>query len=301
MTEDFSEIKWFLCEIEKKYPFFKKSKEYIDLNFKKNYLEFSNVILKDYFGNDVEKKSKAIDSFIKYSNEFLFLQVKLKKTGRYLYQTFSEIEENVYQSKLMDDYYLDGLLLSQFFWPNHYKILEHLQCHVANSSYSSVLDAPCGSGLQAAVIASEIPGAKIDCVDLSPFSLNFTRRLIDGLGMGHKSLTYKVQNIFDTTGKYDFICCGELLEHLESPTTLLATLKSLLNQDGRIYLTTAIYAAAIDHLYLFHSVKEVRDMIKEFFYIESEIILPVSLKQFNEEIVDEPINYAAILKHRCVE
>jgi len=87
----------------------------------------------------------------------------------------------------------------------------------------------------------------------------------------------------------------EQLEHVEKPDELISKLSFLLKDDGRIFLTTAIYAAAVDHIHLFHNVADVRNSVKGNFKIDSELSLPVSLQDYDEGMNNVSINYACLL------
>ena len=79
-----------------------------------------------------------------------------------------------------------------------------------------------------------------------------------------KYLLSILSDIFDYEPdiSYDFITLGEVLEHVEDPDKLLLKLKSLLSENGRIYITVPTNAPAIDHIFLFKNSNEIRDLIK---------------------------------------
>ena len=91
--------------------------------------------------------------------------------------------------------------------------------------------------------------------------------------------------------------CGEFLEHLEDPLGCLKKLNRLLKDDGKLFLTVAVYAAMIDHIYLYRSAQEVRNHIIEAgFKIEKELVQTVFDKDSSDpEKENIPISYAAIL------
>ena len=102
----------------------------------------------------------------------------------------------------------------------------------------------------------------------------------------------------DFEEKYDFITMGEVLEHVIHPEKLLIKLKQLLNPKGRIYISTCVNCPAIDHVYHFKKVEEIREMIQACgLKIESELVLPVEELPM-EEIVRKKvtINYCSILQ-----
>ena len=54
-----------------------------------------------------------------------------------------------------------------------------------------------------------------------------------------------------------------MLEHLEEPLPALKILYGLLAPGGRIFVNAPVNSPAPDHLYLFRTPEEVRDMVKE--------------------------------------
>ena len=54
---------------------------------------------------------------------------------------------------------------------------------------------------------------------------------------------------------------GEVLEHVEDPVALLTRLRTLLNDNGIIFITAPTNSPAIDHIYLFRNAQEIREVI----------------------------------------
>lgn len=286
--------------INKNYPLFLKTGEYILKSFDDKYLSFCEGIL-----SILRKKCRteinfmnSQKAFIRYSHEYLLLQSKLLREGRYLYSSFDEVNSNVYQTEKMREYYLDGLLLSQILWPNHYRIGQYFirQRNLTNLS-SAVLDAPSGSGIYSYLIARYFRFGRLDSLDISPYAKAYTERLLRHCLSGTGKITLKTGDIRGLKDKegFDFIVCGELLEHMENPGGLLKKLSCLLKDKGTLFLTTAVYAAAIDHIYLFNNVNEARRLIAKYFRIRSELILPISTDEYRPQMDKVPLNYACIL------
>jgi 2-polyprenyl-3-methyl-5-hydroxy-6-metoxy-1,4-benzoquinol methylase len=286
------------------YPSFSKTENYIKINFDELYLkEFEELIC--YFVRDAIDEQdfhriirSKIESFIRYSHEFTVLQLKLNKSKSYQYNSFEEVKSAVYNNPMMNDYYLDGLALSQYLWPNHYKMNRFLINGIARLySLGNVLDAPCGPGIQSWLVRRHSNIRSMTLCDLSLFSVDYSRKLHSSSNLAG---TFRClhSGIEECKGEFDFIINGELLEHLEDPISMLESLDRLLKNDGIIYLTTAIFAAAIDHIYMFRSAREVREMLETHFVVKSELVLPVSLSPYREDMYDEPINYACFLKRR---
>jgi len=99
------------------------------------------------------------------------------------------------------------------------------------------------------------------------------------------------------TEKFDKIMCGEFLEHVEDPVGILTKLNQLLKDDGKLFLTAAVWAAHIDHIYLYNNAEEVRNHIRKAgFLIEKELVQASFEKdEADPEKSKIPVSYAAIL------
>ncbi|MEK6809669.1 MAG: methyltransferase domain-containing protein [Nanoarchaeota archaeon] len=246
---------------------------------------------------DMGLYDKAIQDFIDLSIEFIVLQSELEKTGRYKYNNFEEVEKSILENKdIMPGRYLNGLLFSQAFWLNHYKFVEFFkERFCVSKSGGSVLEVPIGTGLFLSEFMKKNEGWTFKGFDLSTFSVNFAVKYISI--NNDRSAEISKKNLFDIeeNNKFDKIICGELMEHLDDPRKLLLKLKNLLKNDGEIFLTTVVWLAHIDHIYLFRSVDEIREMVEPFFDIKEELILPLEQAKVSDVT---PINYAVILKHK---
>ena len=287
--------------LDARYVLFRKTAQHILAHFDDAYLAWCEVL----FGM-VDRRQPGhsgleagLKAFIRYSNEFLKLQARLNREGRYLHASFAEVNRTVYQSPLMDQYYLDGLFLSQVLWPNHYRMgLFFRDCAGCVNLDSEVLDVPSGTGIYSRIIKTDFRFKRLLSVDISDHSRRYTEYVLSSCPSAAGFVQVERQDLFEIEGesRFDFISCGELLEHVESPPAFLAQLDRLLKPTGTLFLTTAIYAAAIDHIWLFRNVAEVREMLRPRFHTVSELVLPVSLNEYQPDMDREPINYACVLR-----
>ena len=246
---------------------------------------------------DLETYDQAIQDFIDLSVEFIVLQSELEKTRRYKYHNFEEVEKSILENKdIMPGRYLNGLLFSQAFWLNHCKIIKFFkERFCVSNKQGKVLEVPIGTGIFLSEFMQKNEKWTFKGKDLSTFSVNFATKYIS-INNG-KNADISKKNLFDIeeNNKYDKIICGELMEHLDDPKKLLLKLKNLLKNEGEIFLTTVVWLAHIDHIYLFKSVDEIRKMVEPFFVIKEELILPLEQAKVSDVM---PINYAVILKHK---
>lgn len=280
---------------------YEKSFSYIMKNFDEEYLKFSEELISNIkrMGKFHKEETHGLDAFIKFSYEFLFQQTEFVKRGFYQNSSFKVVADTVYFDETIMMPYMEGLLYSQIFWPNHYKIGRYFLTHLASmKNVSLVMDVPIGAGIFVYYMIKHLSFKRLDAFDISSHAVDFSNIFLNKSSFQLDNVHISSRNVFDLTGEkeYDLIVCGELIEHLENPRDMLVKLKTLLNNEGVIFLTTAIFAAAADHIYLFNNLTEVRNMLNEEFEIISEYILPLSLNDYHPQMDKEAINYACVLK-----
>ena len=289
--------------LQNKTFFFKKSlPKLIQTNFN---FELAERLCKtglNLFNNDQNLYYKKLDELIDMSLRFLKLQIKLEKTGKYLYSSFDEVKEDY--AKNVDNEgpdYLWGLYFSEIFWKIHHGFTNFFLKDFLHKEPETglVLEIPCGTGFFMTEFLRINPEWHAVGVDLEDASINFTRNILKANNISTSSYTIIKDDFFkyQPKEKFDKIICGEFLEHLEDPLSALKKLSEMLKDDGKIFLTAAVWAAHIDHIYLYEKPQEVRDQIIEAnLRIEKELVQSVFEKEGEEmEKGKIPISYAAIL------
>jgi cyclopropane fatty-acyl-phospholipid synthase-like methyltransferase len=100
--------------------------------------------------------------------------------------------------------------------------------------------------------------------DLSRFALGYTERMIKTFGATNRYKT-NLQDIIENppSPPADFIINVEVLEHLPGPVNFLKALNRMLAPGGLGMITAAVTAPNADHIYLYNSVDEVADQVRE--------------------------------------
>ncbi|MFA5880410.1 MAG: class I SAM-dependent methyltransferase [Candidatus Margulisiibacteriota bacterium] len=307
-------------EIEKKYPYFYKTHLYLKDNiFYKNVLETSDDIAIDYelaekLCYDAFKLCqfnweiyfKKLFNLLEINIEFLKLQASLEETGKYLYTSFNEVEENVYKSKDNNQSrgvnYLWGLYFTQIFWVTHHRVLKFFIDEFINNNKDGgvCLEAPSGNGVFLTHFLINNKNWQGIAVDLSDTSIDFTKKMLnlDEISQERVKIIKGDINEYQSDIKFDRIICGEFLEHVEDPLAILKKLNSLLADDGKLFLTTVAWTAFIDHIYLYRNVNEIKKHIFQGgFKINKELIQNIFDKDKNNPDQDKKaILYAAVLE-----
>lgn len=273
-----SEIEYIIKRVEELNPLHSKK---LKRNLKSTSQEYDNrassffrkyIQLLNEQGKDLDY---AVDCYLKMIADVNFESVKFFETGQYSSKSFDEVNARVYGNPEIMTYYMHGLLMSQFLWVHHFDILLYFNKLIQKNKNNihNYLEVGGGHGLYI-LEAIQLLGDnhRFDLVDISESSLNIAKKMI-----GNSNVNYILSDIYKYSPdvKYDLITMGEVLEHVEDAVGLLVKLRSLINKDGKIYITTPTNAPAIDHIYLFRNPEEIRKVIHDAgLIIEEELIIP---------------------------
>lgn len=250
---------------------------------------------------DTDQRQKAALAYNKMCKDFLSEQIKFKRTGEYSCFDAAVASEHVYDDPEVMRYYMVGLLLSYIFWPNHYELFKFFKNNFPTTAPQNYLEVGVGHGLFTSTMIKQYPGIHPSIVDISATSIKTAKEVLKSFGVNPDAISF-VHNDYlkvDIKQKFDFIIMGEVLEHVNDAPLFMKKTKELLAPGGRIYLSTAANSPALDHVYRFHNVKEMRDMMTSHgLRIVKDLALAsenVPESDWEKELVT--INYCAILEH----
>ena len=185
----------------------------------------------------------------------------LLRNGTYRYSSFEEVNNRVYSNPDIMEYHTIGLLFLEIVNPENYAKLNFFR-EILNEHRNEIKDyfeIGGGHGLytwEASKILNE--NTPINFLDISETSLEIASHFLNNLKINFiKSdiLLYK------TNDKFDFIVLGSVLEHVEKPLDLLIKIRDLLSQGGKFCLTVPVNDPAIDHIYLFKNIDEIKQLL----------------------------------------
>jgi len=304
-------------DLIERYPYFVRTSEFLEKSsffFKKtlqririlhpNY-EWAEKTCRDAFelcGRDWQAYLGNAYKLVDFSVEFLRLQALLEKTGRYYCANFREVEEKVYNNKdrtLRGAPYMWALYFSQVFWETHHRVFKFFLSDFVSTKQEQghALEVPLGTGI---FVTHFLLGNRLwkgVGVDLGDTAIDFTKSLLALNNIGPTRMTVLKEDLYRYKSDfgYERIMCGEFLEHVEDPLAALKKLHSLLNPKGKVFVTVAVWASMIDHIFLYKSAEEVRAHIRAAdFTIEKELVQNV-FESGRPEQKKTPINYCAIL------
>jgi 2-polyprenyl-3-methyl-5-hydroxy-6-metoxy-1,4-benzoquinol methylase len=241
-------------------------------------------------------------AYLSLCKEMLAEQVHFLKTGRYSAESATVVGKTIYQDDARMRNYVLGLAVSQFLWPNHYEIWKYFSAVIRGlrGCVRTYLEVGAGHGLFLAEAIRCFPESAFEVVDISAGSLTLCRailrHLVDppaNLRFSHADFTTRSER----TRTFDFVVMGELLEHVDDPLHLLRTARAILAKDGKLFLTTCSNCPAVDHVYLFRDLDDIRNVIRlANFNITDERSWPIGNSPTASGTVQLGHNYAAVLR-----
>ncbi|HIG25038.1 MAG TPA: class I SAM-dependent methyltransferase [Acidimicrobiia bacterium] len=250
---------------------------------------------------DPLRGESSIEAFAITSLDFLRLQARFLKTGKYAMESAEDLH-SLYSAPEMMVEYLDGLALSYAMWPNHASMLGFFveEFVLKLPAEPRVLEIGPGHGLFAALLFEHRPNAKYVAIDISPSSLKYTERTLKALSIPAKNwrlieadvTSPSVDGQLNSDG-FDAVICSEVLEHVDRPEAILKFMKNSLGQTGKAFATTVANLEAVDHVFLFDSVEEIQAMIGD---CGLKVLLDYPLNLPNSAASDIiSVNYGAVV------
>lgn len=241
---------------------------------------------------------EGIENYLRMVNDYVFEQVRFIQSGEYSCASFEDAYEQVYSKPEVMEYYMSGLIMSQFLWKHHYDMFRFFTDNLRrqSSKVERYLEVGGGHGIHL-LEAIHLLGkdAHYDLIDISESSIQLAKKFLY-----EQPVHYHLQDIYTykITKKYDFITMGEVLEHVEKPVLLLEKLHEMLHDEGRIFITVPGNAPAIDHIYLFHNQEHIIETAANAGFEVTKDLRLYSEDVSEQEAIEKkvPFLYGAFLK-----
>jgi 2-polyprenyl-3-methyl-5-hydroxy-6-metoxy-1,4-benzoquinol methylase len=214
-------------------------------------------------------------------------QLYFQRHGSYRYTSFADVARHVYFDREYMSYHLYGLALSSYLWPNHLELFRFFRETLPKDRRGRYLEIGPGHGY---FFRNAIGLSRYDSflgVDVSETSIRQTRDLVAHDATGRAAnVRLECLDFLEATlpeDGFDAIVMGEVLEHVEQPELFLRRIAALARDDCFIFVTTCINAPAIDHIYLFRDLVEVKALFDSCgFRIRQQRICPHAGKSVEE-------------------
>ena len=266
--------------------------------------EFSHLIR---FFVEKERKSMSdiVDAYLFLNDMIAEEQYFFAVNGHYRFSKLAEVEDAVYGNSTYMEKYMMGLAVSDYIWIQHIKMVRFFEKFLDFSEGGArYLEVGPGYGqyMRHAICSNKYENYQ--ACDLSAESVRGCKLFLEYALPAKLRNKWDVtqQNLFDlaTEDKYDMIVMGEVLEHVEQPMRMLRKIQEHLSETGIAFVSTVINAPAVDHIYLFHTVDEVKQLVRDagFEIIEYEVFTAGDIALEKAEKKKRPIDIAMVIKRK---
>lgn len=275
----------FLEHIKRHYPVFAKSIITCHNNRPDLFKELAEPILtwvEKYLGPEkyCESLAKGYTMFmldiIKATNQY-------EKTGSYECKSFEEVAEITYKSREFMDFYHWAVVASTFAWEHHLSLYKYFRdnffIYVTENEITKIIDLGCGSGLWHLLLKNNMHSSQltINAIDISNTSIEYAKNMAKAANLD-SNINYHCCNALDfrDSSLNNLAISCFVLEHLEKPNLLFKSLYDNLLPAGYAFVTAAITAPEIDHIYEFRAESTVIKMAEDegFRMISSKVFFP---------------------------
>ena len=278
---------------------YKKLKKNIALH-DAHYVARAEAFFKNYdelLAKENKDLNYALDCYLHMCSDMMFEQIRFAETGAYTSTSFDEVNERVYGNPEVMGYYMHGLLVSQYLWEHHYKVLQFFYTNILKYSngVKRVLEIGGGHGLYTNEIIQLFNfDFSYTMVDISQTSIDMSKAFVKG-----NKVDYILKDVYqyESEQKFDFIIMGEVLEHVEDPLGLMKKLHRLSTDTATAFITAPCNSPTIDHIYLFRHPGELTQLLQDAGWTVMEDLTASS--EPGKSAVDNPlipVMYAAFVK-----
>ncbi|TVQ81938.1 MAG: methyltransferase domain-containing protein [Flavobacteriales bacterium] len=270
MLKNFPHVELFLSRIKLDNIILSKRlyKEFNSENVQSQLLLAEQMLVwaKDILGSKyLEMLSKG---YVAFSSEVNKAQARYEIEKSYQYDSFEEVSNITYHSKEFMELYHWGVYSTTFLWKHHFLLYEFYKkyfiSNLKHKSPGTIYDFGTGSGIWLTLSLNSLPSWKGEGIDISPTSSKWAKQLSIAAKTNERT-TIHVQNALNfrppTLAQAAMSCF--LLEHLEYPNKLLQTIYDSVEEGATVFITAAITAAEIDHIYEFKTESELVNLCEQ--------------------------------------
>ena len=255
--------------IAQRYPQFKKGIDESIANSPERFNEIADMYLGWLLLARGEKGiEEAADAFVQFTTDVNLAQARYEADGHYQYQSFAEVNEIHYSQDSEMQGYLWGIYLTNFLWAHHLEICFFFRDRFLEriSGANELIEIAPGHGGWGAWALHVLEKATLRGFDISPTSIQIASSVTRAAGMEAR-VQYEERDALELT-ELDEECADAgitsfLIEHLEDPAQLFRVVSHVLRPGGIFFVTGALTAAQIDHIYEFHNESELVAMAED--------------------------------------
>jgi hypothetical protein len=210
----------------------------------------------------------AANAFVQFTTDVNLAQARYEAEGQYAHKSFSEVYADHYSQDEAMSGYLWGIYLTNFLWAHHTEISIFYRDYFLTKlpGARDLVEIAPGHGGWGTWALHVLPQARLQGFDISPASIEIAGSVMRAAGFGDRAC-YIERDVLDLAQapaeSADGLICSFLVEHLERPEKLFAVVHHLLRRHALAFLTGALTAAQVDHIYEFRRESELVQQCEE--------------------------------------
>jgi len=208
-----------------------------------------------------------IDGYCDFVVDVNRAQVRYERNHRYENSNFEEVYKRTYSDPEFMRLYHWGVYCSTFIWSHHLRIYKFFRQHfiplLTGLEGGRLIDLGAGSGIWHLLTLRELPHWRVSAVDISQSSIDRSRAmaaLVSRTAIDHVCAD-ATKWLPDRAAQAGISCF--LLEHLERPYELVSSLSRCLDPGAHAFVTGALTAAEIDHIFEFKRESEIIQLVED--------------------------------------
>lgn len=207
----------------------------------------------------------SVDAFVQFTTEVNLAQARYEVQGAYEHKSFRDVYDAHYSQNEQMSSYLWGVYLTNFLWAHHVEICLFFQDRFLSRlpDDAKMFEIAPGHGGWGVWALYHKKRSILDGYDISPASIEIAGSIAAAAGVADRA-TYSEKDALDlqsvTPNSSRAGICSFLVEHLEEPQRLFAVVYQLLQPGGVAFITGALTAAQIDHIFEFRRESELVQM-----------------------------------------
>jgi 2-polyprenyl-3-methyl-5-hydroxy-6-metoxy-1,4-benzoquinol methylase len=216
------------------------------------------------FGEEV--LSLIADGYAHFVSDVTREQMAYDKRGSYRNKSYNEVFKSVYDNDDYMRFYHWGVFGTTFLWSHHLNIYGFFRDRFVSKYLNDdcrLIDLGCGSGIWSILAARYKSSIHIAGYDISKSSLEVSQLLAKHAGVDER-INFFVGDAISLASNslYNAGISAFLLEHLEDPMQLVKSFDRNLEPGSPLFITAAVTAAEIDHIFEFRTEGEVVELLE---------------------------------------
>jgi ubiquinone/menaquinone biosynthesis C-methylase UbiE len=210
----------------------------------------------------------AADAFVQFSTDVNMAQARYEAENAYQHKSFADVYADHYSQNETMSGYLWGIYLTNFLWAHHTRIcLFYRDSFLSRlSDVAQLVEIAPGHGGWGVWALNVLRLARLNGFDISPQSMEIANSVARAAGVADRA-KYVERDALDLAQmpaeSADAVICSFLVEHLEKPEKLFEVISHLLKPRGYGFVTGALTAAQVDHIYEFRYESELVKMCED--------------------------------------